>query len=185
MILLFEGPDRAGKDTHIREIEKIYKEMFFKKIFFTKILGVRDEIGKAFSKAYYQDALHFILRNQEENLIINRFFFSEYVYASLYRNYEADFVIDLANQMVKELNDKILLIMLISEPYHLSLIEDGKSLSHGKENLIKQEIKRFEDSYNYCGLKNKLLINTKQNSIQETTKIIFNKITEMVKGTSL
>lgn len=74
MIIIVEGPDGSGKDTFINNLSKLTG--------FKHIRGSSFEISKSGSDGMYEKWVRMLL--EEDDVIINRFLFSNLVYGPMY-----------------------------------------------------------------------------------------------------
>lgn len=184
-LVIIEGTDNTGKDTLISKLLEKYPTV-------TLI-----HCGKPCSKKYSsreQDELFSVYTNNIVNkiydnthiIIMNRSHIGEYVYGVMYRHRD----IKDAEAMVMEINARLELRsdldvryvqLLCSSEKLISENEDGKSLSSGDMEKIKQEREMFEQIFNLTLLKKKLIyVNDGDNF--RSRESIFNEVYKFIEG---
>jgi len=168
MIIIFEGMDRTGKDTQIKLLQKYLLDKPQVIYHYQKIDGIDNNICKKYSKLLYKDMFKIINTNKNKrHIIFNRAHLGELVYGKIYRKYNANYLHKLEAK-IKDINN-IYLIVLTSDNNKL---EDGNSLSNGEIKLINKEKELFINTFNNSNIKNKILIDINDKSIEDINKEI-------------
>ena len=176
MIIIFEGLDRTGKDTQIRLLtQTFYPNKMFHIVhysgFHKESLTPKQE--KEISRTFSKEMLLFLTENKKFNIICNRSYLGEYVYAPLYRKYDPDWIWEYEKKyFLDKVNENdIYLIVLSAEP-EILLSRDDK-MSHSTDIKDKEEeIKRFAEAYEKSSIKKKILVNTGALGINDVHLII-------------
>lgn len=157
--IIFEGLDRCGKDTQIGLVQKSFSSETFHVFHYSKIPLNTPEENREYSERMYRDMFEIMKENKgkSRNFIFNRSHIGESVYSPLYRNYLGDYVFDIENEHIEDLNENLYLVVLVNDPKILISREDGDSLSKSVED-IENEKKMFERAYFESKIKNKILI---------------------------
>jgi len=181
MIIIFESPDRCGKDTQIKLLKSYFSKrsnILFHELHYTadhtKNLSLE---GKYYaSKFYYSEMFEILnlLSKNGKNLILNRSHLGEYVYAEKYRGYDGQYVFDLEKKyfdknLYPNLYFNSYLITFIDMPEELLNREDGNSYSNNIEDKVI-EIEKFKELTKLSNIRNKILININMKSIEEVHK---------------
>lgn len=184
MILIFEGMDRCGKDTQIRNVTKHLIEKNSNKsvhVMHYSSLPITFEPSDPLSYGriaaiQYLDMfriMDLVSNNTDIHLILNRAHLGEMVYGFIYRHYDASWIFSDIELHFKELLKKIKLIVLVdSSLKSVTERDDGLSLSNKDLDKAQIEVDRFILAYNKSHIKNKLLIDIKSNDMEETQKEI-------------
>lgn len=111
-IIIFEGANCTGKSTisqlvHLRTKYSLFLKLAPSPFYFEK------EDGDYEKNMYYQ-AYKFIENVPFNTIILDRFFYSEYIYSEIYKKYKIDYFQDLIDKICG-LNRKIFFILLTSE----------------------------------------------------------------------
>jgi len=166
-VIIICGSDQLGKGTLIKGICEYYKyhnvtirhcDKPPKNLSNKETIDFQwncfNEEAKLISYIFSNDTL----KSYHDNIIIfDRFYLGEFVYSTMFRGGNKDF---LANQ-VKLFEDykfkkiDIHLILLTGNPAFCLKQEDGNSFSQNMENKIK-EIELFDEVFNVTTIKNKL-----------------------------
>lgn len=162
MLIIFEGQDRCGKDTQIKKLinSKVFKYKYPIIIHSSGLKRDSDDESMVYNKEYYKQQMNVITNNKNNDFILNRSYFGEWVYGKLYRNYDAEYIWELENKFLKEYNDDVFLFVFVDEIDNLLKRDDGNSLSISKNNLIFEQ-SRFKEIYNNTKIEKKLFINIK------------------------
>lgn len=157
--IIIEGIDNCGKDTLISKIIEKYP---------TSLII---HCSKPYSKHFSSNEQDMLFETYANNLvgglysnthivILNRSWIGEYVYGTLYRGRDKQTILNNILDIEKKLkNIDITYIQLLSSSPQLALEhEDGKSLSVGKLENVKNEIKLFEEVFNASTIANKHII---------------------------
>jgi hypothetical protein len=171
--IIFEGLDRCGKDTQIGLVQKSFSSETFHVFHYSKIPLNTPEENREYSERMYRDMFEIMKENKgkSRNFIFNRSHIGESVYSPLYRNYLGDYVFDIENEHIEDLNENLYLVVLVNDPKILISREDGDSLSKSVED-IENEKKMFERAYFESKIKNKILIDCGVDSPTEISQKI-------------
>lgn len=171
--IIFEGLDRCGKDTQVGLVQKSFSDETFHVFHYSKIPLETPEQNREYSERMYRDMFEIMKENKgkSRNFIFNRSHIGESVYSPLYRNYLGDYVFDIENEHIEDLNENLYLVVLVNDPKILISREDGDSLSKSVED-IENEKKMFERAYFESKIKNKILIDCGVDSPTEISQKI-------------
>ena len=170
MHIIFEGIDNVGKTTQIQKIQKYLYDKPIHKLHYSNFKDLNKNILD-YSKQVYNQMVD-LLNNDKYNLILDRAHLGEYVYGKKYRNYtdeECEYVFELE----KKIKCDVRLIVLIDSSNGSLLRDDGLSLSIKKIDRL-EEIERFKIAFKKSNIKNKILIDIKNKSINDVYNIIIN-----------
>jgi len=190
MIVIFEGPDRIGKDTQIQKFienfsikQNLNSFKIWHKLHYSKPPGNTKEEQELYSREMYSQFLRFIKNNimnplyESLNLVVNRSHIGESVYANLYRGYSGSYVFDLENDIIgtippEQIIDNLFLVTLVPRPGHVDMLiarNDDESFYSDLETATTEVI-QFIDSHNKTSIptENKILVEvSKGESIQD------------------
>lgn len=175
MLIIIEGPDRTGKDTLIKNINKYFDKTFLNVHSFG--FGLPPEEEKVKARKVYFDTMRTFLGIYGAHIIWNRSYLGEYVYGKIIRNY--DFNIEEFENDFKytDLFRTAKLIVLVDDPKNLVKREDGNSLSNGDLLTTKiQEVQRFKDVFDKTQICDKILIDIRD----KTTDDVFSAVKEFL-----
>lgn len=177
--IILEGPDRVGKDTQLKLLLPKLINLPTHIIHYSFFSGLKNEDLLKYNKTLYKDLFLLCEQSKNRNLIFNRSHLGEYVYGFLYRNYNVDYVFEIEKEFKnKNFWKNIYLIVLIDDKNNLIQREDGKSFSKDL-NKKQNELDRFCQLYDKSFIKNKILINCDNKSINEIkeniNEFVFNK----------
>ena len=163
-LIIIEGPDNSGKNTLIQNI--IDNNDVVKVVHCHKPDKNVEDPFAAMQKIYLYHADNVIsdnIKGHTDVVIFNRYYQSEYVYGQLYRGGNPDKI----KQMITILEDYLINNIGYDNIYYIQLNsgstelliknEDGKSLSNGKEEQINKELDLFEDIFEFCKVKRRVL----------------------------
>lgn len=172
--IVFEGLDNCGKDTQIKKLMAYFAKNDDKPtqiVKFSGIEGLDKKESKSFSKMLYVDIFKlfkYSFSGNKRNIILNRSWLGEYVYAPLYRKYKGEYVFKIEQRFSKyDFFKNIYLIVFVDDSGNAYEREDGSSLSKGDLDLIEKEKAAFIDAYNKSIVNKKILINISGMSIDE------------------
>lgn len=199
-LIIVEGPDNTGKSTVVKRIYNLLTE--FGNVAPTHILTIHNisPSGNTIKEkiknidAYNENMVDNLIDAAEiesyEYVILDRSWYSEYVYGQLYRNRTADaakkMVLNLDRTLslqYKDYTENVWLVMLNSDnPNFLLNHEDGNSLSVATEKpleMMEQEIALFNDVYDIalCN-KVKVIVNNNDSSDFKTFDEVMDEVTE-------
>jgi thymidylate kinase len=157
-LIIFEGLDRCGKDSHIEELRKDLKNYTIRHWGYPQ--GSNDQ-----EKAEYQ-RFRFLFEFEhyasvryafgDHVMIWNRSHIGEMVYGKLYRDSNPEsWVMQLEDHF--EDTSKIYLILLTADPEFIASQDDGKSYSD-RAGDKRSEAELFEAAVNQSIIKNKLIL---------------------------
>lgn len=175
MLIIIEGPDRTGKDTLIKNINRYFDIPFLNVHSFGFGLPPKEEKRRA--KKVYNALMTTFLGIYGGHIIWNRSYLGEYVYGKIIRNYDFNIEEFEDNFKYTELFKTAKLIMLIDSPLNLVKREDGNSLSNGDLLTTKiQEVQRFKDVFDKTQICDKILIDIRD----KNTDDVFNGVKEFL-----
>lgn len=170
MHIIFEGIDNVGKTTQIEKIQQYLYDKPIHKLHYSNFKGLKNKSDiLKYSKKVYNQMMQ-LLNKTNYNLILDRAHLGEYVYGKKYRNYtdkECEYVFKLE----KKIKTDVYLIILIDSSNGSLLRDDGLSLSTANNDRL-EEIERFKMAFKKSNIKNKILIDIKNKSINDVHKII-------------
>lgn len=159
-IIIIEGPDNCGKDALISKICELYSTV-------TIIHCSKPKYNDSTLNEMYQDRLFYNIaldiigrRYNTDAIILNRAWYGEYVYGTIYRNRTKQSVVDMVSNIEKSFNtiyDSVYYIQLMTSPVLSNKHEDNKSLSHGDVDTIRIELELFNEIYDKSTLNKKLI----------------------------
>lgn len=153
-----DGPDRVGKSTVAKLISKKY--FFEKPLYNIHLSGIKtnNKIQIKRCNEHMQDIVK-ILKSNKRNCIFDRItYICEYVYGTLYRNYNKKQSLDLF-KYEKYLKDNCVLIIIIDSTLSMINRDDGESWSNEINNK-KQEQLLFKQAFEISKIKNKIFIDS-------------------------
>ncbi len=174
MNFICEGIDRIGKDSLINGIINSlgYFNIFHKQApevnQYYSDLALKLKLSFPNANLYMYQCESFIsdmvMLKQAEvkqfNLIMNRSWIGEAVYAKRYRGYDGNFVFDLEKISGIDKLDKTLLVLLYTSSFDF-IKDDGKSLDFSKK---EEEQKDFIEAFNRSIIKHKLMLDVHDGS---------------------
>ena len=171
-IIIFEGLDRCGKNTQIKLLLPILSNLPTQVLHYCGFKGLSKEENIKYNQSLYNDLFLLIKQSKNRNLIFNRSHIGEYVYSPLYRNYSGDYIYNIEKKYIDEkFWQNIYLITFVDKTENLINREDGKSFSIDKKQKLKK-IKLFKEATNKSFIKNKIIININNKSIETVHKNI-------------
>lgn len=115
MIVIVEGIDRVGKTTLCNKfVERGFK--LFKDTFILNYMTLDTVIEK------FQTSLHFLKLFQHENIVIDRFHLTEYVYGFIERHYTSNLVFDI-DAALAEIDARLVLVNPVDDDADLDRAE--------------------------------------------------------------
>lgn len=150
MIYAIEGMDNCLKDTIIYELRSILPPETQILKFSNPPKGVN---AKDYQMKHFQDMFDLMestLAVSKRHLILNRSHLGEFVYAPIYRKYDADWIFEMEkNFLAKKDHSKqcALLLFYDSSNEKLKLREDGKSFSELDGAKMDNERERFLQAF--------------------------------------
>ena len=192
MIYIFEGMDRCGKDTQIKKFiqQKLltnenplpYHILHYsaipnnditmnKNFAYSQSLTLPSLIESSMIEGNFKNKII----GYKYHLIFNRSYLGEYVYGTLYRNYNpAKVIIDTEAEFKKRgLLDHIKLFVLIDSSFKcVTDRDDGNSLSQASLELAEKEQILFLEVFKWTSITSKKLIDIANKSIEEVSNLI-------------
>tara|TARA_R110001606_G_scaffold134259_3_gene270629 strand:- start:4173 stop:4721 length:549 start_codon:yes stop_codon:yes gene_type:complete len=181
MVIIVSGVDRTGKSTLIKGLQDHF--------YFRNPNGVVPvhlsyytsfKTPKAYSKEiysqHYKDGFEIIKNNniQDRIRIFSRFHFDEYVYGSMYRNYNTEYIFNM-EKIYKSFLNKVKYILLTDSAENVIARDDGDSHTIDLD-LKRKEINLFKEAYDKSIITNKLMIDisnkTPEEVLYEATRFI-------------
>lgn len=150
MIYAIEGMDNCLKDTIIYELRSILPPETQILKFSNPPKGVR---AKEYQMKHFQDMFDLMestVAANKRHLILNRSHLGEFVYAPIYRKYDADWIFEMEKNFLAKKNHLkqcALLLFYDSSNEKLKLREDGKSLSELDGAKMDNERNRFLQAF--------------------------------------
>lgn len=194
MIIIVEGQDRCGKDSVIDFIKaKYFSSAVFHEVKYTKINSIYGWNGyKEYKELLYRDAMRLVMTAaiNNINLILNRSWISEYVYASLYRGYEPKHLFIQENDYFTDgILDNVFLIVLTDKEDNLVKREDGNSLTTNSGlRYFKAEVDKFKEAFDMTTIRkvNKLFLDVSKldnvEQVKQTIDLFLPKIYTLYDG---
>lgn len=179
MIIIFEGPENVGKTTQIRKLPHLLHKQFHVLNSFNYNSSYFN-IDHVMNMDNYYEKTDIFINNPQHHFILDRFHLGEYVYGNLFRNQINADVFYFEEYFLEKLKDihKIYLITLMADVDFIINNDDSNSLHNNiKENVIK-EIDLFNIAYKNSKIRNKILINITDSSIEEVSNKILNFINQ-------
>ena len=200
-VIIVEGMDNTGKSTMIDRLVKYRKDgIDADKQIYVKHL-VKPDGENDIERATNIDITNFNLatflinahkENKYKYIILDRAWYSEYVYGQLYRNRQEHEIRKRVQNIEEYLNNYFfkhidtvsfhLLIFLATDPNFYIKHEDGQSLSIGNEqrDLIIKEMSLFTNIAYMANVENKGIILVNNGSEFLTEDTIFKKIKNII-----
>jgi len=167
MLIIFEGPDNVGKTTQI-ELLRNYFAQKGKSFIITKSSNYKNVSPEKHKQLCIKEYKTIFNLGKTIDIIADRLHGGEYVYGSIYRGYDGNYVFNFENH-------KSFLIVLIDNPENLIKRDDGLSFSTEYDKK-KLEIEKFKEFYEKSFIENKILINIENKNIKEIFELIKNFI---------
>lgn len=194
-LVIIEGPDNTGKNTVIQGLMEHYnfvKVEHCSKPKSIKAEDIQTEQINFFYNLVNNDIKEYMMLgpNNIDMIIHNRSVYGEYVYGCMYRNCSDYYAEELINQCeirynkMNKMHDdfEVYLVMLLTNDSNVIVKnEDGKSLSNGKLDKIKEEQNRFERIFNKSILYNKKIVYVDNNGSFRDKADILNEILNFIK----
>ena len=180
MLIIFEGMDRCGKDTqikntfnylinHLNDIRPIHV------IHYSAVpIKNKNQVIEYSKKTY--NAMFNIAENymNHYNIILNRAHLGECVYGYIYRNYQADWIFDVELEYHDLVKSKdTVLITLVDSSWNCLTREDGNSLSNCDIQKANLEYDRFFIATNKSNIRNKYFLDIANKTIEEVKNDIY------------
>jgi hypothetical protein len=152
------GLDRTGKDTQCFNLYSHFNGNHDTKplrVFHSTKIDSQERFGY---ERYYRTMFEGF-KNEDFIQVYNRFHFDEYVYTTLYKDYDPDYIWEVeAKHMDKYGQDDISLFLLLDEPDSALSRDDGLGYTSKLEGIAKEKA-LFEEAFKKSGIKNKHIIN--------------------------
>lgn len=186
MVIYVEGPDNVGKGTQISNMVKEFAALGEMSMWWHySNFGIKDvdECMEYSEDAYWEMFTQANYMNLGgTNIICDRAHLGEWVYGKKYRNYDADFIWKVEEDMIDECEvggakwSHNYLLVFIDEPENLIARDDGLSFSTALEDK-RWEVDRFVDAFRRSKISNKVLVNisgkTPEKVWSEVKKFLF------------
>jgi hypothetical protein len=147
MIYIIEGMDNCLKDAIIYELRSILPPETQVLKFSNPPRGVN---ALEYQLKHFRDMFEMMaatIAEGKRHLILNRSHLGEFVYAPIYRKYEADWIFEMEQDFLQaqknHSNQSLLLLFYDSNNEKLKIREDGKSFSELDDEKINDERARF------------------------------------------
>ena len=151
-LIIFTGVDATGKSTIV---EYISNKLNIPTKHMDKVKN--EEEGKKLNYA--------ILNNTNDDLIMDRYYMEECVYAIVYRNYEAKYIQELENLLLTKFN--VVIVCTFAETEVIEERFDSRGESSTKKENIPELKKLYDDFLQNSLIKKKILIDTTNNLIEK------------------
>lgn len=178
MVVIVESPDNCGKSTQLEILRQKLAKMGnpVHCLHYSSFKLPREECIE-YSKEVYRGAfgLAACAIKAKQSLLFDRMAGGETVYGSIYRNYAAEWVYELERDYLHESDDRIkntFLIVFTDTPERLISRDDGLSFTSdmGYEVALEKkkiELDLFEKFFHSSRIKNKILIDIRDKTIEE------------------
>ena len=183
-LIIFEGQDRCGKDSHIQFLSKKLKSYTIRHWSFPQ--GNTPEEQTAWQKRTFNEEFHlhsFLQHHFSANdhvLIWNRSHIGEFVYGTLYRNSDPQsWVPQLETLYGFSQNPEIYLIYFTADPEFLSQKDDGKSYDQSVEKKSK-EGELFAEAIQQSTIQKKLIIKVNNENNYRDFDSIYGEIHSLI-----
>lgn len=185
-IIIIEGQDNTGKDTLISSIKEYFNNLKIKEIHCLRPKHKHNIDAAIEQDNYYLELVDNIIENKYNSdiIILNRSWYSEYVYGSIYRERDRNYVKNIILRFEEKLqNFDVSYIQLLSNDVNLLIKnDDGKSLADNNENIMTIEHMYFKEIFDASTIKNKkLIIVNDENGNFKSKKYIANIALETIK----
>lgn len=183
-LVIIEGIDNAGKDTLINRLKTDYQCSYE---YHCKQPETNDlsEPEKEYASLVGISSDEYI-NNVFDLFILNRCWYSEFVYGTIYRNQNELESAKMVCRLETVLNrvfdpDDICYITLLADADFIVKNDDGLSLSKNKKDIIQQEIELFTNIYDYSNIKNKHIIKVNNGDKFRDKDDIYNELLSYLK----
>jgi len=208
-VFIFEGPDNLGKSTIIKSLVNEYKDV--RDICMIHFTGPHCENGE--DPFEYQKRTFFakvkkiitisqynklIGKQNDDIIILDRSWIGEYVYGQIYRNGNADKIINMINDcnaMLSREDIKLVFVRLDATPEFVIYHDDNKSFTSDYDEskrlaTVTKEIKLFKEAFDKIAIDNTKAVkmsvcvqNVNSNTADEyrTVDSIYNQIKANIK----
>lgn len=187
-LVIVEGLDNTGKTTVIQELVDYYKSLNLRVIHCEKpVPDTPENMAKAQNSAYINLADEIVgYKGQYDIVIVDRCWYSEFVYGQIYRERKYTDVLDNIYTVEQTLIinigvlDICLILLNVDDPVFSVKHEDGLSISKANIDKIVLEKQKFEEVFDKSMLINKLnlIVNNGLNFKSKDT--IFSKIIKLI-----
>lgn len=173
--VIVEGMDRCGKDSCIKEIMKyMYNQEPYTSVQVLHYSNLPIKNKKTLieaSKILYTDMFKLInFSIGKFNLILNRAHLGEWVYGSIYRNYEAHYIFDIEKKYWLLIRNFVILVTLVDSSLKCLERDDGLSLSQADRDKGIIEHKRFVEATDMSYIKHKLVVDISGKDLDQVKK---------------
>lgn len=179
-LIIFEGPDRVGKDSYIAELSSHVSNYTIRHWSFPQGLDNDDKTDWQ-KKTFLEEFVHYAhaqIQLRNHTFFWNRAHLGELVYGKIYRDSNPDaWVLQMEETFGFDTNPDIYLIHLTADPEFLVKQDDGKSYS-GELEKKKKEAEAFEKAVADSKIINKLTV--KVNTNQDYND--FNEIKKQIRS---
>lgn len=170
--IILTGPDCSGKSTLAQELRK---ETQF------KIVNTPKQISYDLGKKNSYNQINDLYNNQSEGFILDRSYDGEFVYAPIFRNYRADYQMDIEDQFARKFD---LLLVFVYCRFN-DLINRWQSLNRDSDRYLDRvTLKQVLINY-HTFLEDTLLpfvmINTSELNVQESASRVMEAFNRMKK----
>ena len=158
-IIIFEGANCTGKSSisqllHLKIRYSLFLKLAPSPLYFEKNNG-------EYEKNIYYSAFDFIKNTTQNTIILDRFFYSEYIYSEMYKSYKIGYLKDLTRKL-SNLNRRIFFILLTSDFETIVSRVNNRLVDTNKDYIYGQESKTIADEY----VKSQILFVEKFNEIE-------------------
>lgn len=166
-LIVIEGPDNTGKTRLVSNLVKYYNQNN-KRVTTLHFRAPHGETNEICAQKIYDFDIQVaknLARLEKENkfdvVILDRSWYSEYVYGQIYRGRTAHDILakdirDTEDIIINNIEDTAFVMTVGHDPKFVLNHEDGKSLSKGDQELILQEFAYFDTLFDNVSLDRKM-----------------------------
>ena len=182
-LFIIEGPDRVGKNTIINGLTNIHSNVVIRHFSTPKGKTSLDKQRFQMNSFNHEFSIYrnnsSLFEGHESIWIWNRSHIGEYVYSTLYRNLNADWIFDLEKQYGFNYDKNVYLLNLTADTEFLVKNEDGHSFASDIKSK-QSELFLFKDAFDTSVIQNKLSLKVDDNGNYVKSDVILNKIKEFL-----
>lgn len=190
-LIIVEGCDRVGKNLLCDELYKMatlknsnvtYRHWRFPlgETNADKIMYQKMSFQKEFTLFREMNFDSYYTGRGNDLMIWNRAHIGEYVYGTIYRNYEPNWIYNLEILHNFDENPEIYLILLDADAEFVCANDDGHSFSNDIETKNK-ELELFRQAFKKSHIQNKLNIKVNDGNQFRNSRNILNEVQEFIK----
>lgn len=180
IFIICEGPDNVGKSTLIKNLKDHFNDYTLHTLHYSNVKQDSPEIVQEYSTKLYTEMFDVMLNSTAYNksgIICDRSHLGEMVYGPIYRGYSGEYVIGIERKFsnIHSIWNNLFLITLYDEPENLIRREDGLSFTTDLEKK-KIEIDNFKSAHEKSTIRNKLILNIKDQDALNVKDLVINFI---------